>query len=495
MKDGLIQQQLRFDSVRVPLGEIMPTVARSDSFAAGWGSAAGVRRCAIGWLVKVCYEDAEPMSLTTPVPDPRATLNQDLTGRDRAVDVARLASLLVVIFGHCALLLLTIDSGRIRIGVVLAEIPALTPVTWLCQVMPLFFLAGGAAGAYRWRDDTLWGTWLFTRAQRLCKPLFWYLAAWMVGLAVVRMIFGETLASGLAKVCLVTLWFVGNYLVALAFVPALTRRLRTGRAVAITVVSLLVATSGVDWIRSVGTRAMGLPNVLIVWIIPVVIGVGYARRLIGRRVALVAAAVAFTVQVVLVVAGIYEVPVVATTAERVSNVWPPTLLLALQCTWMSCAFVVAAGAIQRWAARPRIWSIVARGNQGAMTLYLWHLPVMVAVVFALLAAGVGAYDVHASRFWGLLVLRLVVFAAAMAVVFRLISPLEHRRLRWWDEPARATGARSIAAGALVCVIGFAVFLLAGFGLSGVAGWTLLGCFLAAALAARVCAVPRSLQGA
>ena len=71
--------------------------------------------------------------------------------RDRAVDVARLAALVVVMFGHCALLLATIDACGLRIGNLLGEIPAIAPITWVVQVMPLFFLAGGAAGAYGWR--------------------------------------------------------------------------------------------------------------------------------------------------------------------------------------------------------------------------------------------------------------------------------------------------------------------------------------------------------
>ncbi|MDT0433050.1 hypothetical protein RM649_36225, partial [Streptomyces sp. DSM 41770] len=54
--------------------------------------------------------------------------------RDRAVDVARLGALLVVIFGHCALLLATIDSGGVRVGNILGALPALAPITWVLQV-------------------------------------------------------------------------------------------------------------------------------------------------------------------------------------------------------------------------------------------------------------------------------------------------------------------------------------------------------------------------
>ena len=95
-----------------------------------------------------------------------------------------------------------------------------------------------------------------------------------------------------------------------------------------------------------------------------------------------------------------------------------------------------------------------------MTLYLWHIPAIAVAMFTLHAFGLDAYDVHAPGFWGLLALRAVVFAVVMAVTFRLLSPLEHRRLPWWDAPVGATGARSTCAGALICVAGVALVLMA-----------------------------------
>jgi surface polysaccharide O-acyltransferase-like enzyme len=427
------------------------------------------------------------MPLTTPMSDARKIAGDTPPSRDRAVDVARLAALVVVMFGHCALLLATIDSDGLRIGNLLGELPSIAPITWVVQVMPLFFLAGGAAGAYGWHSGTPWGTWLLTRAQRLCRPVFWYLAAWSIGLVVARMTLGAEAAESLGRESVALLWFLGVYLVVLAFVPALTR-IRTGGAFAVVVASLLAAAAAIDGVRlAVGTPMSGVANFLIVWLIPVVIGVAYARRHIRLRAALVAAAAALVAQIVLAMIGPYDVSLVVTGTERMSNVSPPTLLLALQCTWMSCAFVATASAIQRWASRPRVWHIVAVGNGGAMTLYLWHIPAIAVATFALNAVGLDAYDVDAPGFWGLLALRAVVFAVVMAVAFRLLSPLEHRRLPWWDAPVHAAGVRSTAAGALICVAGVALVLLAKNGLTGFAGWTALGCFLAAAAAARLSA--------
>ncbi|MGB3483294.1 MAG: acyltransferase [Mycobacterium sp.] len=424
------------------------------------------------------------MPLAETSPHPAAAPGKP--ARDRAVDVARIAALIVVMFGHCALLLATIDDSGVHIGNLLGAVPALAPVTWVVQIMPLFFLAGGAAGAYGWHTGASWGTWLFSRAQRLCRPVWWYLAFWVVGLAVARLVFGAESADALGREAVALLWFLGVYLVVLAFVPALTL-MRTWRSAAGLVAVLLAASVLTDGIRFVtGVPMAGAPNFLFVWLIPVVVGVAYARRLFGPRPALAVAVAAFATQVMLALVGPYEVALVVTGAEQTSNVTPPTVLLALQCTWMSFLFVTAAAALNRWAQRPRVWRAVATGNAGAMTLYLWHIPAIAIAAFSLHAVGLDAYDVDAAGFWGLLALRALVFAVVMTVLFLVLSPLEHRRLPWWDAPARATGTRSAVAGALICVAGVVLVLMAKNGLAGVTGWSTLGCFLAAAVAARVC---------
>jgi Acyltransferase family len=413
-------------------------------------------------------------------------VTQDM--RDRAIDVARLGSLVVVMFGHCALLLATIDSSGVRIGNLIGEMPAIAPATWVAQVMPLFFLAGGAAGAYGYGAGTPWGAWLFTRAQRLFRPVFWYLAAWSAGLLIVHMVLGADSAAGLGGESVALLWFLGVYVVALAFVPALIR-LPSGRAVALVVAALIAATAGMDGIRfATGSPGAGAANFLIVWLIPVVIGVAYVRRLISPRIAAVVAVAAISAQLLLVIVGPYEVSLVVTGAERVSNVSPPTTVLALHCLWMSCAFVVLASPLQRWAQRPRVWRVVAAGNAGAMTIYLWHIVAIAIAAFSLNALGLDAYDVTAPDFWGLLAVRAVVFAAVMLVLFRLLSPLERRPLPWWDAPVSAEGgARAAAAGALVCVAGVVLVAMAKFGLGDATGWSALAGFLVVVLAARLTA--------
>ncbi|MHA0287305.1 acyltransferase family protein [Mycobacterium sp. C3-094] len=404
--------------------------------------------------------------------------------RDRAVDVARLAALSVVMFGHCALLLASIDGRGLHVGNLIGALPAIAPVTWIVQVMPLFFLAGGAAGTYGHRDGTPWGTWLFTRAQRLCRPVFFYLAVWSAGLLVVRLTLGAESAARLGRESVALLWFLGVYLVTLAAVPALVR-MTAQRTVTVVLIGLLAATALGDAARfALDTPDAGVTNFVVVWLIPVAIGVGYARRLISARWAAWVGVGAFVAQLAIAAVGPYDVSLVVTGAEQVSNVAPPTLLLAVHCTWMSCAFVLAAGALQRWALGPRVWRVVSTGNGGAMTLYLWHIPAIAVAAFALHAVGLDAYDVHAPGFWGLLAVRAVVFAGVMAAFFVALSPLEHRPLPWWDRPVSARGARATVTGALVCAAGVALVFTAKLGLTG-GGWAALAVFAAALAAARI----------
>ncbi|GAA1082435.1 acyltransferase [Tsukamurella spumae] len=410
--------------------------------------------------------------------------------RDRAIDVARILSLLVVMFGHCVLLLATVTPSGVWVGNTLGAQPALQPITWVLQVMPLFFLAGAASSAYGLKPGTPWGGWLLGRAQRLARPVFWYLAFWSLALGATRVLLGESSAARLGGESVALLWFIGVYLVVLAFVPALMRC--GGAALGGIVVGLLVACAGFDGARlATGSIEWGFPNFLVVWLIPVVIGVAYARRLIPTPVALVVAALAFAGAVVAVVAGPYDVPLVVTGAETFSNTTPPTLLLGLHCVWVSLLFVAAAPAIGCWARRPRVWYPVAVGNGGAMTLYLWHIPAIAVAAFALHAVGIDAVDPYQSGFWGLMALRAAVFAVVMFALFILLSPLEHRRLPWWDARVAGRGGRGALAGALVCLAGVAVLLMAKEGLGTETGWWALAVFVAALVAARAVAGTRA----
>src|SRR4051794_651667 len=87
-------------------------------------------------------------STTAPGTSAAALAAATPAGRDRYVDLLRVASLGVVIAGHWLMAVPVLGpDGRTGVTNVLALVPALRPATWLLQVMPVFFLVGGFAHA------------------------------------------------------------------------------------------------------------------------------------------------------------------------------------------------------------------------------------------------------------------------------------------------------------------------------------------------------------
>jgi hypothetical protein len=113
-------------------------------------------------------------------------------GRDRVVDLLRIGSILVVIAGHWLLAVVTRVDGRIAGDNLLALQPWTQWLTWLLQVMPVFFIVGGRVNGTGWdRARQAGGTapaWIRRRADRLVRPILPLRLAWTVltpGLAAV----------------------------------------------------------------------------------------------------------------------------------------------------------------------------------------------------------------------------------------------------------------------------------------------------------------------
>ena len=253
------------------------------------------------------------------------------------------------------------------------------------------------------------------------------------------------------------------------------------------VVSLLAISAAFDGLRiALDSPTAGGANFLIVWLIPVAIGVAYARRLIGPRAALVdgrgRVRRAGGARADRAVRGLPGRDRRGADVQRLAANTAARAALHLDVVCLrrrrgrhSAVGRPAAGLARR----------LGRQRGSDDDLPVAH-PRHRGGRIQLHALGLDAYDVHAPGFLALLALRALVFAVVMAAAFWLLSPLEHRRLPWWDASVGATGARSTAAGALICVAGVALVWLAKNGLADSEGWSALGFFLAAVVAARVC---------
>jgi hypothetical protein len=83
--------------------------------------------------------------------------------RNRVVDFLRAAAITVVVLGHWTIIAVDADGGILPHGV-LDGATWTHPLTWVFQVMPIFFLVGGYSNALSWRSarrkDVGYAEWL-----------------------------------------------------------------------------------------------------------------------------------------------------------------------------------------------------------------------------------------------------------------------------------------------------------------------------------------------
>jgi hypothetical protein len=428
-------------------------------------------------------------------PTPAAVQANTPPTRDRAIDVIRIVSLVGVVIGHTVMAVSTVRDGVFIWDNLLTASVVFQALTWVFQVMPLFFFAGVAAcveappqagGAPRKPGDS-WGGWLMRRCTRLYRPVFYYLAFWAATLVVLRPLLPKHVYEPVAGISIQLLWFLGAYVLVLAAVPLLTQITTTGRLVgAVAGVYTFIAVVDVIRINVDGLSTFGYLNV-VVWLIPGVFGVAYRHQLLTGRAALTLGAAMLAVNLVLTWLGPYELSLVGIATQQLKNMTPPSVLLAGHAIMM-CAFAIAAApAIARWAQRPRVWWLTAIGNSGAMTLYLWHLPPLLAIHLLFDYLGRPRYDPGAPGFIVLSIVQLVIMVALVAVVFVALRPLENNSLPFWDGGFVAgPGWRSVAVGSLLCVAGAATLVSVGWGLKD-AGLYCVAVMLVALAAARLLA--------
>src|SRR5258707_7207102 len=80
--------------------------------------------------------------------------------RDRAIDVIRIVSLVGVVVGHTIMATSTLRDDVFIWTNLLTASPVFQALTWVFQIMPLFFFAGAEACVDSWAPGTGLGNWL-----------------------------------------------------------------------------------------------------------------------------------------------------------------------------------------------------------------------------------------------------------------------------------------------------------------------------------------------
>ncbi len=381
------------------------------------------------------------------------------TDRDRALDGLRALALLAVVLGHWLLGGLTRgDGGALETASPLASLGQLAPLSWVLQLLGLFFLVGGYASVRSWRRAEARGVrtsqWLWARLVRLGRPVGALAVACAVLVAELHAVGvpGETLRTALTLVAQ-PLWFLALYAVLTALTPYCDRAVR--RAGAWSAVPLLLCVAAVDLLRygpyaqSVPS-SVGLLNVLPGWLFGYQLGVAWGRGRLDRRggwLLLVGGTALFAV---LVGRCGYPASMVGVPGADRTNSHPPSLLVLALAAAQCGAAILLRGPLARLLRRPLLWAPVALINLSAVTVLCWHqcAPLVLAVPAAWLGEVPGLVAAPDSVGW--LLLRgawLPLFAAVLLVLVRWARQFERGPAAQAAGPARRPGPGREARGA------------------------------------------------
>ncbi|MFE7580956.1 acyltransferase [Streptomyces gardneri] len=375
--------------------------------------------------------------------------------RDRYIDLLRVASLAVVVLGHWLMAAVTEDG---QVGNLLAVVPELQLVTWVFQVMPVFFFVGGFSHALAHRSRPAYASFLRARLQRLLRPTMVFVAVWGAAALVLQLAGADGGLTGVAlRLVTQPLWFIGIYLAMVAFTPPLLRlheRWGWGAFGALAGGAVLV-----DVLRfAADVPFVEFLNFAFVWLAVHQLGFLRADGMI-RRPALLAGA-GLVGATALVALGPYPLSMVGMPGEKVSNMAPPTLALLCHGLWLVGAVELLKGPGARFVARAGVWRAVVAANGIAMTAFLWHLTAMLGVYGAMLGLGLELPAPASGAWWAQVPLRM---AAAAAVTALLVAAF--RRFEAPGRVRREGGAAPFAA----LGVALALFGILGLSMTGFAG--------------------------
>jgi hypothetical protein len=401
--------------------------------------------------------------------------------RNRYVDFLRAMSMLVVTVGHWLAAAPYFDAtDTLTTAHILTVVPWTAWLTWIVQVMPIFFMVGGYANGISWRaarrDGRSYATWLEGRLRRLVWPILPLLVAW-VGIVAVEYARGvrpELISYG-SRVALIPIWFLAVYIGIVLLVPLLEAAWARFGMKSFWAMTAAAAVIDVMYF-AVGLRWLGFANYLFVWGAIVVLGYAWLDDRFSERALLVGAAAGLTALLLLVHFGPYPVAMIGVPGDPVSTTTPPKVTLIALAVMQGGLLLAVQAPARRWLAGRLAWTATVAINANIMTLFIWHLTATTLVVLAAyLAGGFGLRIPPGSAAWWW---SRVPWVAANAIVLILLVVAFGR----FERPRAAAGApapawRSVL-GALVTAGGLALLVAQGIGGDGPFGLNVWGLALA-----------------
>jgi hypothetical protein len=384
----------------------------------------------------------------------RTLAEQTPDRRNRAADFFRVVSIIFVVFGHWFLIAPYVKQGELRFVQLLGVLSWTHLATWVFQVMPVFFIVGGFANAASWasalRDPEKRRAWQAVRLRRLLLPTVPLVAIWCIVAAIARYAdFPPELILDGSRAALLPIWFLAVYIMVTVVVPLSTEVWRRYGLLSVIVLSALAAC--VDLIAFAGGQAwLRWSNYGFIWLAMHQLGYWWHRGDTGRHGPVILLFVGLVSLALLVGPLGYPLSMVTVPGAEVSNSRPPTIaMLAIGCM-QGGVMLLLAKSVSSWLRNLRAWMAVIIVSRVIMTVYLWHITALVALVSLLfLAGGVGLRVEPGAAVWWLWrpawILALLVALLPFVAVF---GSLEARARRAGIRPPGPV--RAIVGAAVAC---------------------------------------------
>jgi peptidoglycan/LPS O-acetylase OafA/YrhL len=388
--------------------------------------------------------------------------------RNRYVDFLRAVSILVVITGHWLIATAWYVDGGLSQGHLLKEQPQTQWLTWLFQVMPIFFIVGGYSNAVSLesakRKGVGYGGWLAARLNRLVAPLLILIVAWAV-IAVVMRLMGVTspVVQFASQAALIPTWFLAIYIMIVILAPHAYRFWRRFGFLSFWMFAAAAATCDALFFMA-DIKWPGWTNYFWVWLAVHHLGFAWRDDRMGHvRTLLVYAAIGFAVLYLLIMKGPYPLAMVGSPDEGLSNTLPPKITLLALGVFQFGILLSLERPMRRLLDNARLWTATVLVNSMIMTVYLWHITVMVVVVSVLfLLDGFGLRAEPGTTEWWLgRPVWILLLAVLLVPVALPLSTYERRGLK--SDSAIPPVWRQILGAILLCL---GISLLAMFGYGG-----------------------------
>ena len=388
--------------------------------------------------------------------------------RNRYVDLLRALSISAVVLGHWIIAAPGYIDGVRSMDHLLTIQPWSQWLTWLFQVMPVFFFVGGFSNGVSWdgaqKKGQRYSFWLESRLRRLLGPVIPLVILW-AALGVIGYYTGVSnniIRIG-SQISLVPTWFLAIYFVIVMLVP-LTRAAWRKFGLLSVIVPFFMAVVGDLVYFNTPFQWYGWFNYFFIW--GAVHQLGYAwqqGRIGGVAPSVCLAIIAATFLVLLTEFGPYPISLIGVPGQDFSNTTPPKLpLIAMGLTQIGLLLALE-GPMRRWLSNVRVWTATVLVNGFIMPIFLWHSTVMmlmIALCFWVLPE-VFTIQPGSGKWWAYRPVWVAVYFAVMMISLPLFL---------WMEKKLGGGSSKHNTAVAVIIFGLAMCgglaVLAGMGVTG-----------------------------